>query len=143
MALKRSRKELEPGPDAPGRDTILIVDDDPGIVKMIGIYFKAAGLDIVTAENGLEATRVWKRGEPDAVILDIAMPQMTGIEFCKWLRMEKRNLTVPVVAITAFVDSERRDKILKSGANVYLTKPIDMGQLLDIVKREIRQSRET
>jgi DNA-binding response OmpR family regulator len=139
LAFKKNRKIEPPDPD---RDLVLIVDDDPGIVKLISIYFTAAGLQIVTAENGFGAIRVWKHAEPDAVILDIAMPQMTGIEFCKWLRMEKRNLTVPVIAITAFVDSKSRDKILKAGANVYLTKPIDMTQLLDSVKREIRQSRE-
>jgi two-component system sensor histidine kinase ChiS len=140
LAFKKSRKEQPRDPD---KDLVLIVDDDPGIVKLISIYFTAAGLQIVTAENGLGAIRVWKHAEPDAVVLDIAMPQMTGIEFCKWLRMEKGNLTVPVIAITAFVDSNSRDRILMAGANVYLTKPIDMAQLLDSVKREIRQSRET
>lgn len=132
-----SKKDKTKRPPDPDKDLALIVSGDGVITRLASIYFGAAGFETTVAENGLEAIRSWKIAEPDVVILDIGAPQMTGLEFCKWIRMEKRDLTTPVVAITVFTNSENRDKIIKAGANAFLTKPVDMSQLLDVVKQEL------
>ncbi|MBU1669864.1 MAG: response regulator [Actinobacteria bacterium] len=132
---RKERKRRRPDSD---RDLALIVSGDEGITRMVSIYFGAAGFATIFAETGLEAVKTWKTVEPDVVIIDVGAPHLTGLEFCKWIRMEKGDLKTPVIAIAAPVDSESGEKILRAGANAFLTRPVEMTHLLNIVKRELR-----
>lgn len=112
----------------------LIVDDDKDFTSGTGILLENAGFEVRVAENGLRALEEIEIFQPDVVILDIYMPVMDGVKVCKFIRVEKGNLSMPIVAITAFDDEGRKDEILEAGADIYLTKPIDGAELLSQVQ---------
>lgn len=124
----------------PRKNRVLVVDDDPEVVKVIRIYLKTAGLEANIASSGKEAIKAIDEMEVDAVILDLHMPGMDGFEVCKWIRVDKGNRTIPIIAITGYTSEEKKKKILASGADAYLTKPIDMSKMVELVRRLIAES---
>lgn len=104
------------------KDTILIVDDDAAIRDVVRIYLRNAGFVPLEAGDGMEALDVVEREQPDLVILDLMMPRMDGLTFCRQVR-EKSH--VPILMLSA--RTEAMDKIsgLTLGADDYLTKPFE------------------
>ena len=113
---------------------VLIVDDDPTIIKMIKIFFENSGLKTIVASSGYEAMKLYEEEKPDAMILDIRMPKIDGQKVLKKIRIEKKDLKTPVIAITGFHSAKVKSEIMAAGANAYLEKPLDMVKLLRIVK---------
>lgn len=115
---------------------ILIVDDDPEIRKVIGIYLENEGYDILKAENGEQALKLISENEIVLVILDIMMPGMDGTEVC--MRIRENNI-MPVIFLSA--KSEDLDKVqgLVSGADDYISKPFNAMELIARVKSQIRR----
>lgn len=124
----------------PRKNRVLIVDDDPEVVKVMRIYLHTAGLEADIAGSGKDAMNAINELDVDAVILDLHMPGMDGFEVCKWIRVDKGNRTVPIIAITGFTSGEKKKKILAAGANAYMTKPIDMSKFVKLVRRLIAKS---
>ncbi len=116
---------------------ILIVDDDKEVTRAMRMYFEQWGMEVRVAENGLRALEEIGVFQPNAVILDIFMPLLDGVKVCKFLRLEKRKLDIPIIVLTGHHDPEREKEILQAGANLYLTKPIDMAELLKHVQESI------
>ena len=113
---------------------VLIVDDDATLVKMMQIYFKNSGMETHIETRGLKAIEAIGSFNPDVMILDIMMPEMDGIKVCRKIRTELGNHTLPIIALTGFHKEEREKQIMAAGANLYLTKPIEMSKLLSHVK---------
>jgi two-component system, cell cycle response regulator DivK len=103
--------------------TILIVDDVSDTRRMYGSYFTHAGAGVLSARDGAEALDVIFRSRPDAVLLDLAMPRLTGWDVLKSIRNEQETSQLPVVAITGHVSPGIRDAALHAGADMFLTKP--------------------
>jgi two-component system, cell cycle response regulator DivK len=103
--------------------TILIVDDVSDTRRMYGNYFTHAGAGVLSARDGAEALDVIYRSQPDAVLLDLAMPRLTGWEVLKSIRNEQETRQLPVIAITGHVAPGIRDAALHAGADMFLTKP--------------------
>ena len=112
---------------------ILIVDDNPNVLKLLNISLSKAGYDIVEAENGEVAFDVANRELPDLIISDIMMPQMDGIELCWMIRENSKVPLVPFIFLTSFDDSEMEIRGFRAGADEYLNKPIDRKELLERV----------
>jgi len=119
------------------RRTVLVIDDEPRIATMIRLNFEVEGYDVLTARNGPEGLRRLTEHLPDAVILDVMMPEMDGYEV---LREIRRVSTVPVVMLT--VRAEEADKVhgLELGADDYVTKPFSQRELLSRVKAVLRRT---
>ncbi len=114
---------------------ILIVDDVPSELEMIGRILKKAGMEVVVATNGEEAIARIQETEPDLVILDVVMPRMNGFEVIRELRGDRKTSKLPVVFC-----SQKNTEIDKTwgmdlGADAYITKPVDPVQLVNIVER--------
>jgi DNA-binding response OmpR family regulator len=107
---------------------ILIVDDEPGIGKVLRIEFSLSGFDVSTTASGAEAIKLIRAREPDVVLLDILMPGVTGIDVLNEVRTFSR---VPVIAFTGHAEMGRA--ALEIGANDYITKPFDHELLLEKV----------
>jgi DNA-binding response OmpR family regulator len=113
---------------------ILIVDDNPNVLKLLNISLSKAGYQIVEAENGEVAFQVANKETPDLIISDIMMPQMDGIELCWMIRENSEVPLVPFIFLTSFDDSEMEIRGFRAGADEYLNKPIDRKELLERVE---------
>lgn len=112
--------------------TILIVDDDPVVVKYLTTLFRDNGYETVTAGTGLEGEEVVKTMTPDLITLDLEMPEEWGSRFYRRITREERLKNVPVVVISGMAG---RHAIKKAVA--YISKPFDADKLLGIVKKTI------
>ncbi len=113
---------------------ILIVDDNPSVLKLLNISLGKAGYEIVEAENGEEAFGVANKEIPDLIISDIMMPQMDGLELCWMIRENSKVPAVPFIFLTSFDDPETEVKGFRAGADKYLNKPIERKDLLQSVE---------
>jgi CheY-like chemotaxis protein len=103
---------------------ILVVDDCQTTRKLLGIYLRAKGYEVVTAENGLDAIEKLGKDSINLVLTDLNMPYMDGIELIKTLRADPNWTNMPVLMVTTEADPEEREKALEVGANGYLNKPV-------------------
>lgn len=125
------------------RQRLLIVDDEPGIVETMKAYF-APQYDILTADNGEDAIRRAGLG-PDLILLDINMPGMNGLTVCRTIR---QHVSCPILFLTARVESADQIAGFQAGADDYIIKPFDLGELSARVaahlrREQRRQSRTT
>jgi len=116
------------------KQKLLLVDDDPDILKVNRILLEREGYDVLTATGGEEAIELVKQGEVDLMILDIMMPGVDGFEVCQRLKENDDSFQIPVLMLTA--KTELADKILGYfvGAADYLTKPYDKSMLLEKIR---------
>ncbi len=120
---------------------ILIVDDNPNVLRLLNISLSKAGYDIVQAENGEVAFEAANRERPDIIISDIMMPKMDGIELCWMIRENSDIPLVPFIFLTSFDDPETEIRGFRAGADDYLNKPIDRAELLQRVDHLINRAK--
>src|SRR5713226_10031856 len=108
---------------------ILVVDDTPKNVKLLADLLTVKGYSVVTAASGAEALRQVEAEEPDLVLLDVVMPEMSGYEVCRKIRENPETGILPVVMVTALDPGEERIKGIEAGADDFLTKPINQPEL--------------
>ena len=116
---------------------ILLVEDDPDTRTMMTMALEIAGVDVVTATNGVEAFNLARAHRPLVILLDLMMPTMTGEEFRKAQLANPDIRDIPVVVVSARHDAPRIARRMK--ASECLTKPIDFDKLTSIVTRYCRQ----
>ena len=117
---------------------ILVVDDTPQNVKLLTDLLTVKGYAVVTAASGAEALARIEADRPDLVLLDVVMPGMSGYEVCQRIRADKANGIMPVVMVTALDPASERIKGLDAGADDFLTKPINLPELLARVRSLLR-----
>ena len=116
---------------------VLIVDDEPAIVRLIRDYLERAGFEVVTAGNGEDALQVFARGRPDLVILDLTLPRMDGLDVARALR---RAGDVPIIMLTARTEEADRVAGLELGADDYVTKPFSAREIVARVRAVLRRA---
>jgi len=112
---------------------ILIVEDDPDMAELLRLALSGAGYSIRTATTGKEALRKARRSPPDLVVLDVLLPGMNGFSVCERLRREAATAAVPVLMTTVLPGEFPRLVGTEAGADVYLSKPFRMEELLACV----------
>ena len=115
------------------RPSVLIVDDSPTIRKMVRATLAPLQLDFSEAGNGLEAIERLAVAHFDAMVLDMNMPDMHGMEVIDFVRSHQAYRDIPIVVLTTKGEESSRREALAAGANRYLTKPFDPRQLADVV----------
>jgi DNA-binding response OmpR family regulator len=113
---------------------VLLVDDEPGIVKMIARRLEAQGYAVRTAGDGEEAMREASSDRPDLLILDVMLPKINGFEVCRRLKENAATRGIPVLMLTAMSQARDRKAGLECGADVYLSKPFRSHEFLEQVK---------
>lgn len=116
---------------------ILVVDDEPQIVRALRINLTARGYEVVTAADGAAALRAAAETRPDAVVLDLGLPDIDGTEVIHGLRGWS---TVPIIVLSARVDSTDKVVALDAGADDYVTKPFGMDELLARLRAAVRRA---
>ena len=124
----------------PAADTkVLVVEDDPGILRTVADNLRFEKYDVVTAADGETGFVVQQQQQPDLIVLDLMLPRMSGLELCRKLRAE--DVQVPVLVLTA--RSEEADRVggLDMGADDYVVKPFSVPELMARVRALLRRSR--
>lgn len=119
--------------------TLLVVDDEPNLLYSLKKGLQGESLDVITAESASEGIDLVRSERPDAVILDVRLPDMSGLDAFSEIR--KLDARLPVVIITAYSTTETAIEAMKRGAFEYLLKPVDIDQLYDVVNRALETSR--
>jgi len=118
---------------------ILVVDDEPDAIELIGFNLKAAGYDVITAEDGSEALKKARVFLPNLVLLDLMIPEVDGLEVCKILRRDPNTAGIPIIMVTAKAAELDRVLGLELGADDYVTKPFSPRELVLRVKNLLQR----
>lgn len=116
---------------------VLVVDDDPHILRTLRIHLTARGYTVTTAQTGREALRAGADTPPDVVVLDLGLPDLDGVAVITELR---RWSTVPIIVLSARTDAADKIRALDTGADDYVTKPFGMPELLARMRAALRRS---
>ncbi|MFC0603148.1 response regulator transcription factor [Winogradskyella pulchriflava] len=122
---------------------ILLVDDEPDILEIVGFNLSSEGYQVITGENGIEAVEKAKKHKPHLIILDVMMPEMDGIEACERIRQEPKLNDAIVTFLTARGEDYSQVAGFDAGADDYITKPIKPKVLVSKVKALLRRLKET
>ena len=125
-----------------GKTKILLVDDEPDILEIVGYNLTQEGYQIITAENGKEAIAKAKKELPDLIIMDVMMPEMDGMEACENIRKIPELKNVIITFLTARSEDYSQVAGFDSGADDYITKPIKPKLLVSKVKALLRRLKE-
>ncbi len=122
---------------------ILVVDDEPDVLDLIGFNLKAAGFDVHTASDGAAALEKARAVLPALIVLDLMLPEVDGLEVCKMLRRDANTSAIPVIMLTARAAEIDRVLGLELGADDYVTKPFSPRELVLRVKSLLRRGQLT
>ena len=117
--------------------TVLVVEDDAHVVRLVRLYLEQDGHEVVSAGDGLAGLRLARESEPDLVVLDLMLPKLDGISVCRILREES---DVPIVMLTARAEVSQRLEGLDMGADDYVTKPFSPRELAARVRAVLRRT---
>jgi CheY-like chemotaxis protein len=120
--------------------TILLVDDNEATVRPLSDYLVSRGYRVIMAYSGAEAVLHARENRPDLILMDIQMPGMDGIEAIRRIRADDSIRKIPVIALTALAMSSDRQRCLDAGANEYISKPISLRYLIEIIEAQFRQT---
>jgi two-component system, cell cycle response regulator DivK len=115
--------------------TVLIVEDNEKNMKLARDVLQAKGYKTLEAVSGEDGVRLAKEKKPDLVLMDIQLPGINGIEAFKQLRADSRTARIPVIALTASVTPTDRSAISAAGFDAFVSKPINLREFIDTVKR--------
>jgi adenylate cyclase len=121
-------------------ESVLIVDDDPVVRRMLELSFQSEGFDVATAGDGLEGLEAMRADKPDVVILDIMMPKLDGMKVLDELNGDDNLRGLPVILLSAKATSLDVELGLKAGATDYVTKPCDPIDLVDRVRSALAKT---
>ncbi len=117
--------------------SVLIVDDEPAIVRLVRDYLERAGFEVTTASNGEDALQLFARTHPDLVILDLTLPHLDGLDVARAMR---RAGDVPIIMLTARTEEADRVAGLELGADDYVTKPFSAREIVARVRAVLRRA---
>jgi DNA-binding response OmpR family regulator len=124
------------------RPRILVVDDEPDLLWALRYALGDQGYDVDTASNAAEASALVEERRPDLILMDIVMPGIDGFELCRQLRRDPRFATIPVIFLTALLDTADRVKGLDEGADDFVSKPFELGELKARIRAVLRRAGE-
>jgi two-component system cell cycle response regulator DivK len=121
--------------------TILIVEDNDLNMKLFHDLLEAHGYETLQTKDGMEALKLARNHHPDLILMDIQLPEVSGLEVTKWIKEDDELRTIPVVAITAFAMKGDEERIRSGGCEAYISKPISVSGFLETVHRFVGDPR--
>ena len=118
---------------------LLIVDDDKTTRKLLSLYLKGKGYEVVPAENGLDAIEKLGTESINLIVTDMNMPYMDGIELTKILRSDSNLKNIPIIMVTTEADDDEKKKAFDAGVDDYLVKPTNADAISDSIKRIVEK----
>ena len=117
--------------------TVLIVEDNELNMKLFHDLLDAHGYRTIQTRDGLEALDLARKHAPDLILMDIQLPEVSGLEVTKWLKEDDKLKQIPVIAVTAFAMKGDEEKIRQGGCEAYISKPISVMHFLDVVRKHL------
>lgn len=114
--------------------TVLIVEDNELNMKLFRDLIEANGYETVRTRNGLQALDLAREHRPDLILMDIQLPEVSGLEVTKWLKEDETLRLIPVIAVTAFAMKGDEERIRQGGCEAYISKPISVTSFIQTIK---------
>ena len=111
--------------------TVLVVEDNELNMKLFHDLLEAHGYNILQNKDGMDALRIAREHKPDLILMDIQLPEVSGLEVTKWLKEDEDLKSIPVIAVTAFAMKGDEEKIREGGCEAYIAKPISVTNFLE------------
>lgn len=122
--------------------TILIVEDNELNMKLFHDLLDAHGYNTLQTRDGLKALDIAREHHPDLILMDIQLPEVSGLEVTKWLKEDDELRTIPVIAVTAFAMKGDEEKIREGGCEAYISKPISVSTFLETVQEHLEKAEQ-
>jgi two-component system, cell cycle response regulator DivK len=119
--------------------TVLVVEDNELNMKLFNDLLEAHGYRVVQTRDGLSALEIARKHMPDLILMDIQLPEVSGIEVTKWLKEDEDLKRIPVIAVTAFAMKGDEQKIREGGCEAYISKPISVVSFLQTIDKFLKQ----
>ena len=116
------------------KKTVLIVEDNELNMKLFNDLLEAHGYATLKTGHGIEAMELARAHKPDLILMDIQLPEVSGLEVTRWLKADEELKSIPVIAITAFAMKGDEERIREGGCEAYLSKPISVAKFISTVK---------
>lgn len=113
---------------------VMIVEDNELNMKLFRDLIEASGYGTIQTRNGLEALDLARQHKPDLILMDIQLPEVSGLDVTKWLKEDEELHTIPVIAVTAFAMKGDEERIRQGGCEAYISKPISVPGFLETIK---------
>ncbi|PHQ71320.1 MAG: two-component system response regulator [Sneathiella sp.] len=123
--------------NAANKKTVLIVEDNELNMKLFRDLLEAHGYNTLQTKDGMEALSLAREHTPDLILMDIQLPEVSGLEVTKWIKEDEILKSIPVIAVTAFAMKGDEEKIREGGCEAYVAKPISVEGFLNTVKEFI------
>ncbi len=117
--------------------TVLIVEDNELNMKLFRDLLEAHGYATLQTRNGIEALSLAREHQPDLILMDIQLPEVSGLDVTKWLKDDEELRHIPVIAVTAFAMKGDEERIREGGCEAYISKPITVSMFLDTIRQFI------
>ncbi len=117
---------------------VLIVEDNDLNMKLFHDLLEAHGYSTLQTNDGMEALKLARQHHPDLILMDIQLPEVSGLEVTKWLKEDEELRKIPVIAVTAFAMKGDEEKIRDGGCEAYIAKPISVAHFLATIERFLR-----
>ena len=114
--------------------TVLIVEDNELNMKLFNDLLEAHGYRTVQTRNGVEAVELARQHMPDLILMDIQLPEVSGLQVTQWIKDDEKLRHIPVIAVTAFAMKGDEEKIRQGGCEAYLSKPISVAKFVETVR---------
>ncbi len=115
--------------------TVLIVEDNELNMKLFHDLLEAQGYGILQTRDGMEALKMAREHKPDLILMDIQLPEVSGLEVTKWIKEDDDLKSIPIIAVTAFAMKGDEEKIREGGCEAYIAKPISVSNFLSTVEK--------
>ena len=130
-----------PGVVVSMQKTVLVVEDNELNMKLFNDLLEAHGYRVVQTRDGLSALDLARTHMPDLILMDIQLPEVSGIEVTKWLKEDDQLKAIPVIAVTAFAMKGDEQKIREGGCEAYISKPISVMSFLQTIDKFMKQEK--
>jgi two-component system cell cycle response regulator DivK len=120
--------------------TVLVVEDNELNMKLFHDLLEANGYNTIQTRSGLEAIDLARAQRPDLILMDIQLPEVSGLEVTKWIKEDDDLRSIPVIAVTAFAMKGDEERIRQGGCEAYLSKPISVNKFIETVKAYLGDS---
>ncbi|HEU4335393.1 MAG TPA: response regulator [Candidatus Eisenbacteria bacterium] len=129
-------------PDTP-RARVLVVDDEPDLVRILEFALRGAGYQVEVAADGQEGLKKARETRPDIILLDLMLPKLDGYKICRMLKFDERYRHIPIIILSARTQEGDQSLAIEMGANLFVTKPYEFEEILGHIETLLKSAART